>query len=246
MLRSKAEKAARQMIMSEYRHHSYEEELRSTSMLLRMERDEFIRLINGVESEAVFLRYVDVLGPTRVRALKNSLICYILPLCRIAISMGVDSELSFALSDFYINHLEGINEESELLALFRPITLHYYDLVQQQETRGYSKAVASAVRYIGRNLFGRIKVSEVADYVRLERHYFAGVFSKQVGLSPSKYILLRKLDEGRRLITHTSITVSEVAESLGFYDTAHFSRSFRLCFGVSPSEIRTRDFTDLG
>lgn len=237
MLRFEAEKAARQIMMSEYKHHKYEDELLYRSSLLQLERADFLNIINSAEVDFAFLAYEDILGPTRLRALRNSVICFVTPLCRMAIDSGVDAELSFALSDFYINYVERIEDEKEMVKLIKHIALHYYDLVQAREVQYYSKPISKAIRFIKRNIYSRCHVSEVSEYVGLERHYFSKLFSQQVGTAPGKYIILCKLEEGKRLLTHTDITVMEAAEALGFYDAAHFSHRFKEMYGYCPSHM---------
>jgi AraC-like DNA-binding protein len=241
MLRLEAEKAAKRMMMSGYRHHRYEDELKSVSTLFQLEREALIQVIESPAVDGMLLAYVDVLAPTRLRAMKNTLICLIQPVCRLAIDLGAEVEFCFALSDYYINYLEGLDSEEALRALSRHVVLHYYDIAKNQERRQYSKPVAQAIRYIGRNLYGPCKVPEVAAYVGLNRTYFSRVFTLQVGLPPSKYILQRKLEAAKELLTFTDISVAEAAESLGFFDIAHFSRRFKEAFGLPPSHLRRRE-----
>ncbi len=243
VLQEQAEKAAYRMLMSGFQHHRYEDEVRSNNLILTLERDAFLELIHSDAVDTLVSTYADVLGPTRLRGIKNALICYIAPTCRLAIEHGADPEFCYALSDFYINYLEGLTSEKELADLFRQVSIHYFDLVQSEEQKSLSKPVASAVRFIGRNLYGSFSVEAVANSVGLERHYFSGLFAKQMGVSPGKYILLRKIEESKRLLMFTDISVTEVAESLGFFDTAHFSRRFKEVYGVSPTGMRRRDIT---
>lgn len=241
MSRFQAEKAAREMILSGYRHHTYEDERRAYTMLFLLERDVFVELLHSAETDAFIDGYLEIMAPTRMRALKNALISLITTVCRVAIDGGVDVEFSFALSDYYINHLERLDSEPALRELMHEIMLHYYDLVQNEKRQSYSKPVASAVRYIGRNLYGPCPVADVAAYVRLEPHYFSALFSKQVGMPPGRYILQRKLEEAKQILTELNATVTETAESLGFCDVSHFSRQFKKAFGFSPSAMRRTD-----
>ncbi|MDR2609890.1 MAG: helix-turn-helix domain-containing protein [Clostridiales Family XIII bacterium] len=241
MLRIQAERAAKQMIMSGYRHHTYEEELRTRYALFRLERDEFVKILDSPNTDRSLLNYREIMGPTSLRALKNSLICLIAATCRIAIELGMEVELSFALSDYYINHLETITDEASLLALSKQILLHYFDLVQNASRQQYSKPIAGAMRYIGRNLYGVCRVSSVAAYVGLEVHYFSKLFAKQVGMCPSKYIMQRKLEEGKHQLSELGAHVTDIAESLGFCDAAHFSRCFKKQYGIAPSRMENQE-----
>jgi AraC family transcriptional regulator len=119
--------------------------------------------------------------------------------------------------------------------------LHYYDLARSEKRRFYSKPIASAVRFIGSHLYNPCHVSDVATYVGLEQHYFSSLFSKQVGLPPSQYILRKKLEESKYLLSHLGSSVTEVAESLCFCDAAHFSRCFSKFYGMPPSHASRVD-----
>ena len=244
MSKASAEKAARQMMMSGQRHHLYEEERRAYALLFHSEREAFIQLLHTRQVEDLLEHYAELMGPSRLRAKKNALISMITSVCRLAIDEGVEAEFSFALSDYYINELEWISAEPALLTLMREILLHYYELVQSEKRRAYTKPIAAAVRYIGRNLYRACPVGEVAAYVGLNPRYFCGLFARQVGLTPSLYIMQRKLDEAKRMLIHQNLSVTEAAEALGFCDSAHFSRNFKKQFGIAPSILRRNDGRD--
>lgn len=237
MSQIEAEKAARQMLMSGYRHHTYEGEQHFFNKIFGAERDDFMKFVNSGDVGAILFACVDVLAPTKLRAVKNCLICIITPLCRAAIEHGADTEISFALSDYYIDLLETLGTNESLLSLARQILIHYYELVQKSDRKIYCKPIGNAMRYIDRNIYGSCSVAEVAGHVGLEQHYFSTLFHKQVGVPPGKYILSRKLKEGRFLIEESGATVAEAAESLGFCNVSYFSRAFKEAYGLSPSRV---------
>lgn len=64
------------------------------------------------------------------------------------------------------------------------------------------------------------------------------VFRESVAVSPYKFFNQRRLVYARMLLGATSKTCTEIAHELGFSDSAHFSRTFREHFGISPMEWR--------
>ncbi|MDR2453262.1 MAG: AraC family transcriptional regulator [Bifidobacteriaceae bacterium] len=235
--RLQAEVTVEHMLTRGHQHQSYQDERKAYNALFHLERAEFTRIIDSPGLQTVLLGYAEVLGPNRLRGAKNALICLITPVCRIAIELGVNSELSYTLSDYYINSLEAKTTEEGVAALARQVLVHYFDLIQEALPTQYSKPIALAINYIDKNLYGPCRVAAVANYVGLEPHYFSKLFSLQVGLPPSQYIRRRKLEEARCLLS--SATVTEVAEALGFCDVAHFSRCFKAAYAVSPSQAGT-------
>lgn len=241
MLRIAAEKAAREMIASGYRHHSYESERYGIHAMLHMDREEFVKLIYSHEMDEMMSSYMEIMAPTRLRGMKNQLVSLATAISRVAIDAGVDVEFSFALSDYYINYQESLEDEKALRALAQGMLLHYYDLIRNEKGKNYSQSVSSAIRFIGRNLYGGCPIGEIAAHVGLEPHYFSAVFKAQTGLSPGRYVLKRKLEEGKKLLYQPGATVTDTAESLGFCDGAHFSRQFKKAFGYPPSALWQKD-----
>jgi|GEM_PF-926796 len=237
---SKAEKEALAMMTSGFKHQTYEDELRSSS-IFELEQDEFIKLINSPVIAKSGSHYNNVLGPTLLRSRKNGSICLITLVCRIAVDYGVETELSYSLSDYYINKIESLNSIEDVIELTRNILLHYYELINTSTKNIYQKNIARAVRYIERNTYGKCTVRSVAKYVGLEPHYFSALFQKEVHISPKDFIRKRKLKEAKRLLTRTNYTVTQVAEVLGFCDTPHFTKCFKNEYDVLPSILRKRD-----
>ena len=83
-------------------------------------------------------------------------------------------------------------------------------------------------------------VGELADAVAQDRsHLFRRV--KQVfGESPSDLIRRMRVDEGARLLTEGSATVTDVAYAVGFNSLSYFCRCFQQSYGVTPAAYRSR------
>jgi AraC family transcriptional regulator, exoenzyme S synthesis regulatory protein ExsA len=67
---------------------------------------------------------------------------------------------------------------------------------------------------------------------------FKREFRRQYGDSPGRWLLDRRLECSARLLTTTSMSVTEVVFECGFEQPAHFSRTFKAKFGQTPSQYR--------
>ncbi|WP_066627032.1 helix-turn-helix domain-containing protein [Labilibacter marinus] len=65
-------------------------------------------------------------------------------------------------------------------------------------------------------------------------HNFKTIF----GVPPIKFLQNSRLENARNLLIDTSTPITNIALDLGYNDSAHFSRSFRNKFGMSPSSYR--------
>jgi len=85
-----------------------------------------------------------------------------------------------------------------------------------------------------------ITVQHVAEYVGIHRSYFSKMFAERVGTTPTSYLRRLKMDKAL-LMLEQGHSVLETALSLGYSDTASFSRAFHRFFGAAPTQyFRTK------
>ncbi|KKC35651.1 AraC family transcriptional regulator [Devosia epidermidihirudinis] len=81
---------------------------------------------------------------------------------------------------------------------------------------------------------GELVRSEALEAVSgLDRFTLARQFRSYCGTSPHRYLIMRRMDRGRRLLV-SGAAIADVAAATGFADQSHFHRHFRKAFGVTP------------
>ena len=98
--------------------------------------------------------------------------------------------------------------------------------------------LAQAIRFMNRNLRRPLSVQEVAQAVNLSPSHFSRRFKAQTGYSPYEYIVLRRIDEAKHLLTATRLSVKEVAYQTGYNSEENFIHSFQKNVGISPGLFR--------
>lgn len=83
-----------------------------------------------------------------------------------------------------------------------------------------------------------ITIQEIAGRLGLDRSYFSGIFSRQMGSSPSEYLINLRLQKAAALMTVYGENPSTAARSVGYEDLYHFSKIFKKHYGVSPREYK--------
>jgi signal transduction histidine kinase/ligand-binding sensor domain-containing protein/AraC-like DNA-binding protein/DNA-binding NarL/FixJ family response regulator len=79
-------------------------------------------------------------------------------------------------------------------------------------------------------------VEHLASEVALSRSQLFRRLKEEADTTPSDLIRIVRLEKAAELLQRRAGNVSEVAVAVGFNSLAHFSRSFRVHFGVAPSE----------
>ena len=100
--------------------------------------------------------------------------------------------------------------------------------------------VESAILYIQENYPSPITVAGLAEYLGLNRCYFATLFREHTRVSPRAFLVSTRLGKAAQLLEGGRLSVTEVAKSVGYEDPLLFSRMFRKEYGASPLEYRRR------
>jgi AraC family transcriptional regulator len=95
-----------------------------------------------------------------------------------------------------------------------------------------------ALTYIESNLDAKFGVGTLAELASLSKAHFSRAFRHALGLPPMKYVVMRRVERAKVMMTSTAQPLSDIALACGFSDQAHFSKLFRHCVGVPPGHWR--------
>lgn len=104
-----------------------------------------------------------------------------------------------------------------------------------EEGTSLSALVQKALTYISENISGELSLEKIAGACFVSKYYLSHAFTKEVGVSVYRYILLRRLLLARQLLA-AGESASGVCRSCGFSDYTSFYRAFRSEYGTSPRE----------
>ncbi len=98
--------------------------------------------------------------------------------------------------------------------------------------------INSALKIIDYNYCTNISVEQIAKRLSLDPAYFSRKFTEKVGISPKKYILHKRIERAKELLSVTDASVFEISNSVGYEDSFYFCRIFKKITHFSPSEYR--------
>ncbi len=96
----------------------------------------------------------------------------------------------------------------------------------------------TVLKYIGARYRENIPISGLAAMASFSVSQFDRVFRKEYGCTPTEYIRELRMEEAARLLRETTLSISEIAFSLGFLDSNYFSHFFTRRNGKSPRCFR--------
>ncbi len=98
--------------------------------------------------------------------------------------------------------------------------------------------VVRITKYIHRNLSRKITLEKIGQKMFFSPVYCDTVFKREMGRSIIDYLIEARMNEAKRLLVDGSLSLTSVAENVGFEDYNYFSRVFKKRTGYTPSQYR--------
>jgi AraC family transcriptional regulator len=92
--------------------------------------------------------------------------------------------------------------------------------------------------WMAEHLAEEFSLERLAAQAGLSKFHFQRLFKSATGVSPSRYHTNLRMNEARRRLRETKMSVVGVALELGYANPSHFARLFRRETGLSPSDYR--------
>ena len=103
--------------------------------------------------------------------------------------------------------------------------------------------LSQALRYIQYNYATDIQVAQMASHVGISRSQLYRAFMDKFEVSPHTFLKRYRINEACTLLRNTTLSIGEVASSVGFSDPLYFSRVFKEIKGVTPTQFGERRVT---
>lgn len=104
----------------------------------------------------------------------------------------------------------------------------------------YQDYVRASIDYMQSHYSYPVTIQEVADYVGVSRSHLFRAFQSCLHQSPKEYLNSLRIEEACRLLDKTALSITAIANSLGFDNSLYFSKFFHKAMGCSPSEYAHR------
>ena len=124
------------------------------------------------------------------------------------------------------------------LGIFLSVIAESAAVTEKNEVDRANIYVKKAVAFIQSNYCNAIKVTDVADYVCINRSYLYTLFQKSMGMSPQQFLTTFRITKATELLQLTSLPIESIAFSCGYSDPMVFAKAFRQMKKMSPTAYR--------
>ena len=98
-----------------------------------------------------------------------------------------------------------------------------------------------ALNFIHNNYSHNNQVSDIAEYLKIDRTYLYRLFMDEFKMPPKKYLQQYQLKMALQLLTNSDMAIKEISYTCGFPDPAAFSKRFSAAYGFTPRQFRQID-----
>lgn len=95
------------------------------------------------------------------------------------------------------------------------------------------------LRYIEENIYRKITVAELTSRLGISQSYLYKLFSNKFSMSAKQYITRYKINCAKTMLVETDMTITQIANSVGYSDSLSFSKAFSLKEKISPQKYRS-------
>lgn len=231
-------------------HNPYDQELREFSSIEHGDLEQLKR-----SHEEDYTGEVGQLAKDPLRQAKNISIVLITLASRAAIRGGLLPEVSFSLSDSYIQKIEECNDIPALFHLSRGAEFQYAqmvkDIIEQKkglQNKNPNPHINKCKDYIFAHLHDKILITDIADELQINANYLSELFHKCEKMSLTEFIRNEKIKLAKNLLVYSQYTYIEIASYLGFSSQSHLGKQFKHVTGYTLKQYRQefgmKEFTD--
>lgn len=173
-----------------------------------------------------------------IRNQKDFSIIFIATLAQAAIEGGMDFKYANKYCLQSVKTVENKMNITEIQQFNAEIAYDLANQINMIKRKNQTKLIRDCKDYINNNIFAELKVYEIAEIFCLNEKYLASKFKEETQETMKNYINRKKVEQAKRMIQASDITLSEIATYLSFADQSHFTRIFKKFAQVTPHEYK--------
>lgn len=124
--------------------------------------------------------------------------------------------------------------------LYQTLALFMKNSNTTEQINTTTSYVQKAISYISANYSYPISVDDIAAYVGVSRSHLYRSFEQVCQQSPKEYLTAFRMRQACYLLEHSTLSITAIANSVGFDNSLYFSKTFHKSKGVSPREYKNQ------
>lgn len=149
----------------------------------------------------------------------------------------------YAYREFLRNHQYKERFLNNIVGAFFIILLRNHGsnvIIPEVDSQGHDENVVFILKYMQEN-YKTITLKELAEFFNYSERQIQRIIKNSTGASFSNNIQKLKMRQAARLLLTPDLSVSDIAEELGYMDPGNFRHIFKKYYGMTPAEYREQN-----
>jgi two-component system response regulator YesN len=178
----------------------------------------------------------------RPRHFKARIIELLVLISRSAVEGGAELDRLLRWNYGYIERISRTEEIDVLCGCIFDALGSYVSAIFNNSEAKNKQFVETAARIIRqRYRESGLTLNDVARSVYISPYYLSHIFSHEMGCTVIDYLTRVRLEEAKKLLQSSKLSIVAIAEQVGYSDSGYFSRVFKKNQGMTPSEYKKQD-----
>ncbi|ANY68309.1 hypothetical protein BBD42_18885 [Paenibacillus sp. BIHB 4019] len=146
-----------------------------------------------------------------------------------------------------LNQMNRLWHNGQALDQLKVKSLFYdcvHELLRQLSVNGSLESspdlVQQTIRYLHEHYQEAITMESLAQLLDCSISYISRIFKAKVGTSPHDYLIQVRVEQAKKRLSSSELSLQSIAQSVGYDDVYYFSRLFKKHMGVSPLKFKKR------
>jgi len=133
-----------------------------------------------------------------------------------------------------------INLKSLLVILLNVVTRNILPPNIIHKDNSQTDTIQDILNYIHLNICDpkKLSVKNISNLFCISEKYFSEYFLAHAGISYKQYVLEYRVKSVEIRLMYSNLTLSQIADELGFTDISHLNKTYKNIRGIYPREVR--------
>lgn len=125
----------------------------------------------------------------------------------------------------------------DILRLIKDRVSAYFHFLKEEHC--FNPTVSRIILYVRENYSDQnFSIADISQLMNLSPTYISHLFKAEMGISLHDYLENHRMKAAKKQLRESSLSVNEIAVSVGYRNGTYFSSRFRKAFGLTPSEFK--------
>ena len=125
-----------------------------------------------------------------------------------------------------------------MLTYLNELYIEANEKIKENKNKRNKLDITKIKEYVDLNYLDEISLEKTADMFSISKEYLSKLFKSEYKISFSKYIIKLRMEKAMNLVLDLNIPLKDIPEASGFFDNAHFYKTFKRYYEKTPSNIR--------